>query len=73
MKVVRFCRRVEEDEELEGEGGREGRRSWKVWRTDIVSVSLGGKEQREGRGYDKESVVDHNAYYKVRSSWRSHD
>jgi hypothetical protein len=24
MKVVRFCRRVEEDEELEGEGGREG-------------------------------------------------
>jgi hypothetical protein len=67
MKVVRFCRRMEEDEDLEGEE-REGRRSWRIWRPGMVSVSLGGKGQGEGGGYDKEIVVDHNAYYKVRSS-----
>jgi hypothetical protein len=39
----------------------------------MVSVSLGGKEQGEGGGFDKEGVVDHNAYSKVRSSWRSYD
>lgn len=32
----------------------------------MVSVSLEGKGQGEGEGYNKESVVNHSVYYKVR-------
>lgn len=33
--MVRFCRRVEEDGDLGGEE-REGRQSWRIWRTGMV-------------------------------------
>ena len=47
-------------------GGEEGRWTWRIWRTGMVSVSLEGKGQGEGEGYNKESVVNHSVYYKVR-------